>query len=75
MNTTTMLKATMPAEAVMRRALAERDPKYDGAFVYGVITTGVYCRPRTCSAPSRQCSACRRRNTSMRRGCGASRVV
>jgi len=34
----------------MRKAVADRDPKYDGVFVYGVITTGVYCRP-TC--PSR----------------------
>lgn len=34
----------------MRKAVADRDPKYDGVFVYGVITTEVYCRP-TC--PSR----------------------
>ena len=31
-------------------ALLERDPQADGAFLYGVTTTGVYCRP-TC--PSR----------------------
>lgn len=31
-------------------ALASRDPAADGAFVYAVVTTGVYCRP-TC--PSR----------------------
>jgi len=34
----------------MRKAIADRDPEYDGAFIYGVITTGIYCRP-TC--PSR----------------------
>ena len=33
----------------MRKAIADRDPKYDGVFVYGVVTTGVYCRP-TCSS-------------------------
>lgn len=34
----------------MCKAVADRDSKYDGVFVYGVITTGIYCRP-TC--PSR----------------------
>jgi AraC family transcriptional regulator of adaptative response/methylated-DNA-[protein]-cysteine methyltransferase len=42
--------AQMPAEAVMRSAIADHDPKFDGAFVYGVLPTGVYCRP---SCPSR----------------------
>ena len=32
-------------------ALVQRDPESDGAYWYGVTTTGVYCRP-TC--PSRQ---------------------
>ncbi len=40
----------MPNEGVMRTAVANRDAKLDGAFVYGVLTTGVYCRP---SCPSR----------------------
>jgi AraC family transcriptional regulator of adaptative response/methylated-DNA-[protein]-cysteine methyltransferase len=31
------------------RAVVERDPAADGAFVYSVRTTGVYCRP-TCPA-------------------------
>ena len=31
------------------RALAERDPRADGAFYYSVRTTGVYCRP-SCAA-------------------------
>ena len=33
------------------QALTERDPRADGRFVYGVATTGVYCRP---SCASRQ---------------------
>ncbi len=32
------------------RAILERDSSYDGLFVYGVKTTGIYCRP---SYPSR----------------------
>jgi AraC family transcriptional regulator, regulatory protein of adaptative response / methylated-DNA-[protein]-cysteine methyltransferase len=36
------------------QAVMDRDPSYDGRFVYGVATTGIYCRP-TCPArrPSR----------------------
>lgn len=30
-------------------ALVQRDPAFDGVFVYAVITTGVYCRP-TCKS-------------------------
>jgi len=33
------------------KALASRDTRADGAFVYGVTSTGVYCRP---SCPSRR---------------------
>lgn len=33
----------------MRTAVAERDSKYDGRFYYGVLTTGVFCRP-SCSS-------------------------
>jgi AraC family transcriptional regulator of adaptative response/methylated-DNA-[protein]-cysteine methyltransferase len=46
--------AKMPDESVMRTAIAERDPRFDGVFVYGVLTTGVYCRP---SCPSRAAKA------------------
>ncbi len=31
-------------------AVKERDAAFDGVFYYGVITTGVYCKP---SCPSR----------------------
>jgi AraC family transcriptional regulator of adaptative response/methylated-DNA-[protein]-cysteine methyltransferase len=33
------------------KAVADRDATFDGTFVYGVKTTGVYCRP---SCPSRR---------------------
>src|SRR2546423_5100872 len=33
------------------RIVLARDPRYDGAFVYGVRSTGIYCRP---SCPSRR---------------------
>ena len=33
------------------QAVASRDTRYDGAFVYAVRSTGVYCRP---SCPSRR---------------------
>jgi AraC family transcriptional regulator of adaptative response/methylated-DNA-[protein]-cysteine methyltransferase len=40
----------IPTEKQMRAAVAARDSRYDGRFVYGVISTGVFCRP---SCPSR----------------------
>jgi AraC family transcriptional regulator of adaptative response/methylated-DNA-[protein]-cysteine methyltransferase len=43
----------MPTEAAMRRAVAERDARHDAAFVYGVATTGVYCRPSCASRPAK----------------------
>jgi AraC family transcriptional regulator of adaptative response/methylated-DNA-[protein]-cysteine methyltransferase len=45
------LAATASTQADPRwKAVVERDAAYDGAFVYSVRTTGVYCRP---SCPSR----------------------
>jgi AraC family transcriptional regulator of adaptative response/methylated-DNA-[protein]-cysteine methyltransferase len=35
----------MPTEQEMRAAVAARDPSRDGDFCYGVITTGVCCKP------------------------------
>lgn len=29
----------------MRAAIERRDPAYDGRFHFGVVTTGIYCRP------------------------------
>src|SRR5690242_21407529 len=36
------------------RAVQQRDPRFDGAFVYAVRSTRIYCRP---SCPSRRPSA------------------
>lgn len=33
------------------KAALRRDPAFDGAFVFGVVTTGIYCRP---SCPARR---------------------
>ncbi len=38
-------------EAGAWEAVATRDPAFDGRFVYGVTSTGIYCRP---SCPSRR---------------------
>ena len=34
-------------------AVAKRDPRYGGKFVYAVKTTGVYCRPSCPSRPAK----------------------
>lgn len=39
----------LPTDAQMRTAIATRDPTFDERFLYGVITTGVFCRP-SCAA-------------------------
>jgi AraC family transcriptional regulator of adaptative response/methylated-DNA-[protein]-cysteine methyltransferase len=39
----------LPPPDVMYRALAERDPSYEGIFVIAVKTTGIFCRT-VCSA-------------------------
>ena len=39
----------LPSDARMYRAIVCRDPAADGLFLYGVVTTGVYCRP-SCAA-------------------------
>lgn len=41
---------TMPAERDMTQAIENRDVSFNGQFVYGVITTGIFCQP---SCPSR----------------------
>ncbi len=46
---TTMTTAAMPSPGRMYRALVERDSSYEGVFVVGVKTTGIFCRP-TCPA-------------------------
>jgi AraC family transcriptional regulator of adaptative response/methylated-DNA-[protein]-cysteine methyltransferase len=49
MTNTIPAKSTMPSQVSMRQAIADRDATYDGAFLYGVVTTGVYCRPSCAS--------------------------
>jgi AraC family transcriptional regulator of adaptative response/methylated-DNA-[protein]-cysteine methyltransferase len=40
-----------PDETTLWQAVLARDSGFDGWFVYGVLTTGIYCRP---SCPSRE---------------------
>ncbi|HEX7037654.1 MAG TPA: AlkA N-terminal domain-containing protein [Pseudomonadales bacterium] len=35
----------LPAHDICERARLSRDPRFDGAFFIGVVTTGIYCRP------------------------------
>ena len=39
------LNPRLPPPAEMQAAVRARDPRYEGVFVFGVRTTGVYCRP------------------------------
>ncbi len=39
------LPSVLPPLPVCRRARVSRDPRFDGRFFVGVLTTGVYCRP------------------------------
>jgi AraC family transcriptional regulator, regulatory protein of adaptative response / methylated-DNA-[protein]-cysteine methyltransferase len=41
----------LPTPTEMRRAFAARDSAYDGIFVVGVTSTGIFCRP---SCPARR---------------------
>jgi AraC family transcriptional regulator, regulatory protein of adaptative response / methylated-DNA-[protein]-cysteine methyltransferase len=45
----------LPPPETMYRALLKRDPSFEGIFVVGVRTTGIFCRP-TCTAkkPARE---------------------
>ena len=47
----------MPSEKKMREAVTARDKRYDGDFYYGVITTGVFCRP-SCSSRAAKARTC-----------------
>lgn len=44
----------LPPPAECLAALRGRDPAYDGRFVYGVVTTGVFCRPSCGARPPRE---------------------
>ena len=41
----------LPPRAEMERAFFASDPSYDGLFVTGVRTTGIFCRPVGGEAP------------------------
>ncbi len=49
------LTTNFTSEADRWQAVIQRTPQSDGAFVYAVVTTGIYCRP-TCSSrrPNRE---------------------
>lgn len=52
MNPPTM-PATIPSDEMLS-AWEQRDSAYDGAFVFGCRTTGIYCRPSCPSRPKRE---------------------
>ena len=45
----TQSQLTVPSGEQMYSAIANRDSSYDGHFYYGVVTTGVFCKP-SCAA-------------------------
>src|ERR1700680_1942060 len=46
-----LLTLRLPSRSRCCRAVAQRDMRLDGKFVYGVRSTGIYCRP---SCPARR---------------------
>lgn len=54
MNQSRREQLSIPSRQQMFSALADRDASFDGVFYYGVITTGVYCRPSCASRPARR---------------------
>ncbi len=44
----------LPAPDAAWRAIVHRDPRFDGRFVYGVSSTGVFCRPSCASRRPRR---------------------
>lgn len=48
----------LPADEVCYRAVAGRDPRFDGWIYVGVTSTGIYCRP-SCPAKTPQQRNCR----------------
>ncbi|MGI4951301.1 MAG: bifunctional DNA-binding transcriptional regulator/O6-methylguanine-DNA methyltransferase Ada [Janthinobacterium lividum] len=55
-----MPDASMPdaqmSDADRLQAVRRRDPAADGAFLYSVVTTGVYCRPSCAARPALACN-------------------
>jgi AraC family transcriptional regulator of adaptative response/methylated-DNA-[protein]-cysteine methyltransferase len=46
---TNQRQITIPSDEQMYAAVSARDASFDGRFYYGVVTTGVFCRP-SCAA-------------------------
>ena len=44
-NQTSLFAAALPARGEMERAFLASDASYDGIFITGVRTTGIFCRP------------------------------
>ena len=49
MSNKAQLQINIPSQERMYQAIEERDARFDGRFYYGVLTTGVFCRP-SCAA-------------------------
>jgi AraC family transcriptional regulator of adaptative response/methylated-DNA-[protein]-cysteine methyltransferase len=45
--------STLPARRTLLRAVATRDPAWDGLFIVAVTSTGIACRPTCPSRPAR----------------------
>ena len=39
------MDTSIQAAEICRSARLARDPRFDGRFIVGVLTTGIYCRP------------------------------
>ncbi len=50
---TDRLQLTIPSAEQMHAAIRGRDARYDGRFFFGVVTTGVYCRPSCPARPAK----------------------
>ncbi|MDE3128272.1 MAG: bifunctional transcriptional activator/DNA repair enzyme protein Ada, partial [Gemmatimonadota bacterium] len=44
----------LPPDGEAWRAVLDRDARYDGRFVYGVTSTGIFCRPSCASRRPRR---------------------
>jgi AraC family transcriptional regulator of adaptative response/methylated-DNA-[protein]-cysteine methyltransferase len=54
MNPPNTQQLAIPSRHEMFTALDDRDSAFDGVFFYGVITTGIFCRPSCPSRPARR---------------------
>jgi len=64
-----LIQVVLPDEETCWQAVAARDGRYDGVFVFGVHSTGIYCRP---GCPARRP---RREGVSFYAGSAAARAA